>query len=289
MKLAWDLSGQRTYETGVDHGVLYLPDEMGAYVDGVPWNGLVSVKESPSGAEANAKYADNIKYLSLYSAEMFAATLEAFTYPDEFAKFDGLYVPTPGVSVAQQLRGRFALSYRSLRGDDIAGDAAGYKLHLVYGCTAAPSEKAYTTINESPEAVTFSWALNTVPVAVAGKKPTSLVTIDSAIVDADALAALELILYGDAGVDPRLPLPDEVIALFEGTLAVVAPVQPAYNAGTHTITIPATAGVTYYINGVPKAAGPVVIAADTVVTARPNPGNVFAPNTDNDWGYDYVP
>lgn len=288
MKLAWDLTGKRTYETGVDHGVLYLPDEAGAYVDGVPWNGLVSVTESPSGAEANTQYADNIKYLNLYSAEEFKATMEAFTYPDEFAQFDGLWVPTPGIAIAQQLRGRFGISYRSIRGDDISGDAAGSKLHLVYGLTAAPSEKAYTTVNDSPEAVTFSWELNSVPVAVTGKKPTSIVTIDTSLVDADSLAALELILYGDVAVNPRLPLPDEVVALFGGVPVPVMPVMPVYDGGTHTITIPVTAGVTYYIDGEAQAAGPVVIAADTVVTARPNPGNVFAAGADDDWAYDYV-
>lgn len=287
MKLAWDETGQRFYEAGVDHGVLYLPDEQGAYVDGVAWNGLTTVTEKPSGAAANAQYADNIKYLNLYSAEEFGATVEAYTYPDEFAQFDGLGVPTPGVSVGQQVRGRFGLSYRSKKGSDLNEDA-GYKLHLVYGCTASPSEKAYATINDSPGAIQFSWEVATVPVPVTGFRPTSLLTIDSTQVDADALAALEQLLYGAPGVDPALPSPDEVIALFAGTITVVTPTQPTFNSGTHTITIPTVAGVAYYIAGELQAAGPVVITADTVVQARPTAGHVFAAGVDDDWFYDFV-
>lgn len=294
MRLTWDDVGTRFYETGVDHGVLFLPDAGGAYVDGVAWNGLTTVTESPEGAEANDSYADNLKYLSLFSAETFKCTIEAYTYPDEFAPFDGLSVPTPGVAVGQQRRGRFGFSFRTRVGNDIDGEDLGYKIHLVYGCSASPSEKAYNSINDSPEAITFSWEVSTVPVAVNtlvnGRelKPTSLITIDSTQVDADALAALELILYGDVGVDPRMPLPDEVIDLFQGAITVVAPAEPAFNQGTNTITIPATAGVTYYINGEAQVAGPVVIAEDTVVTARPNPGNVFEPGVDDDWWYNYV-
>lgn len=217
--LAWDQVGERFYETGVDHGVLYIPDNTGAYVDGVAWNGLTTVTESPTGAEANAQYADNIKYLNLYSAEQFGATVEAYTYPDEFTQFDGMTTPTPGVVIGQQARKSFGLCYRTKIGNDLNEDL-GYKLHLVYGCTAAPSEKAFNTINDSPEAIAFSWAISTIPVLVTGMRPTSLITIDSTKVDAGPLAALEEILYGSPGVDPALPLPDTVIAMFEGTALV---------------------------------------------------------------------
>lgn len=216
-QLTWDEVGSRTYETGVDHGVLYVPDETGAYVNGYAWNGLTTVTESPSGAEANAQYADNIKYLNLYSAETFGATIEALTYPSEFEQFDGLATPTPGVTVGQQGRLSFGLSYRTLKGNDLLGNAFGYKIHLVYGATAAPSEKPYATVNDSPEPIGFSWELSTIPVAVTGLLPTSIMTIDSTEVDPTALAALEEILYGGVASDPRLPLPDEVISIFSGT------------------------------------------------------------------------
>lgn len=288
MELVWDKIGDRTYETGVDHGVLYLPDNTGAYVDGVAWNGLTSVSESPSGAEANPQYADNIKYLNLISAEQFAATIEALTYPPEFEQFDGLAVPVPGLSIGQQSRRGFGLCYRTIFGNDLEGGDFGYKLHLVYGATASPSEKQYSTINDSPEAIAFSWELATIPVPVPGMKPTSLVVVDSTKVDADSLAALETILYGAPGTDPRLPLPAEVITLFSGAVTTVPLLAaPAYNGATHTITIPATTGVDYYANGELVAAGPLVITEDTVVEARTQPGYEFTPNTDTDWGYDY--
>jgi hypothetical protein len=213
--LVWDLVGDRYYETGIDHGVLYVPDASGVYADGVAWNGLTSVSETPTGAEATAQYADNIKYLNLISVEEFGATLEAFTYPEEFAQFDGLGVPSPGVFVGQQPRKTFGLSYRTRVGNDLEGDAYGYKLHLVYGCIASPSEKAYNTINDSPEAITFSWELSTTPVPVTGFKPTALVVIDSGLVDDGQLTTLEGILYGETDT-ARLPLPDEVISLLGG-------------------------------------------------------------------------
>jgi len=285
--LVWDQVGQKLYETGVDHGVLYIPDGQGVYVDGVAWNGLTTVTESPSGAEANAQYADNIKYLNIYSAEQFGATIEAYTYPDEFQQFDGLAVPTPGVAVGQQARGSFGLSYRTRVGSDLDEDL-GYKLHLVYGCMASPSEKAYSSINDSPDGVKFSWDITTVPVAVTDLRPTSILTIDSTQVSADALADLEQIIYGDVGVDPSLPTPDVVIAMFTGAVASVAPAEPTFNQGTNTITIPVTAGVTYYINGLAVPAGPVVIAEDTVVQARPNQGYIFEPGIDDDWFYNFV-
>lgn len=281
-ELAWDEVGDRLYETGVDHGVLYLPNAQGNYLDGVAWNGLTTVTEKPSGGEANPQYADNIKYLNLFSAEQFGATIEAFTYPDEFAQFDGLATPSPGVHVGQQSRKTFGLSYRTKLGNDVDGSDHGYKLHLVYGCTASPSEKAYNTINESPEAIAFSWDITTIPVSVTGLKPTSLITIESNKVTPANLAALEQILYGDTAVDPMLPLPTAVIALFAGSVTTVTATAPTYNAATDTITIPTVTGVTYYINDEPVT-GAVVITADTMVTARPNAGYVLTPGTDDDW------
>lgn len=294
MKLVWDETGTRTYETGVDHGVLYLPDAQGAYVDGVAWNGLTSVSESPSGAEANAQYADNMKYLNLLSAEEFGATIECFTYPEAFQQFDGVATPVPGVLVGQQNRRSFGLSYRTLIGNDVDGNDFGYKLHLVYGASASPSEKAYNTVNDSPEPITFSYELTTTPVSVGvvdgvSYKATAHLIIDSTRVDADTLAALEDILYGTEGVDPALPLPADIIAMFAGGIVPVAAAVPAFDAPTDTITIPAVAGVTYYIDGVAVEAGPVVIDQDTVVTARANAGYVLQAGTDNDWAYDYTP
>ena len=217
-KLVWDASGKRLYETGVSQGVLYPMDVNGTYTLGVAWNGLTAVTESPSGAEASPLYADNIKYLNLISAEEFGATIEAYIYPDEFAACDGSAELTPGVSVGQQARKTFGLCYKTLLGNDVEGADYGYKLHLVYGALAAPSEKAYATVNDSPEAITLSWEVSTTPVSVAGLKPTACLTIDSTKVDAAKLAALEDILYGkNATTDPvapatvaRLPLPDEV-------------------------------------------------------------------------------
>lgn len=289
MKLTWDVTGARLYETGVDHGVLYIPNEAGVYDNGVAWNGLTTVTESPSGAEATALYADNIKYLNLISAEEFGATIEAYTYPDEFGQFDGSVSPVAGVLVGQQNRKAFGLSYRTRVGNDVSGSDYGYKLHLIYGATAAPSERAYGTINDSPEAITFSWELTTSPVdAGAGLKPTAQLTIDSTKVDADALAELEDVLYGTAGTDPRLPLPGEVLALFSGTTTEVAPTAPQYNATTKVITIPTITGVVYSVDGEPVAPGAMdPITEDTVVTAAPQPGYTFPAVTDDDWLFEF--
>ena len=210
--LTWDAVGERFYETGVDRGVLYLPTN-GVYDTGFAWNGLVSVTESPSGAEPSPQYADNIKYLNLVSAEEFGGTIEAFTYPEEFGQCDGTAFPKAGVAVGQQTRKTFGLSYRTLLGNDVDATDYGYKLHLIYGALAAPSEKAYSTVNDSPEAITFSWELTTTPVEVEGHKPTASLTVDSTKVTSDALAALEAILYGSDTEEPRLPLPDEVVTL----------------------------------------------------------------------------
>ena len=217
-KITWDNTGERLYETGVKMGVLYPIQSDGSYSLGVAWNGLTAVTESPSGAEATALYADDIKYLNLMSNEEFGATIEAYTYPDEFAECDGSAALAKGVMIGQQKRKTFGLCYRTALGNDVDGSDYGYKLHLVYGCLAAPSEKAYSTINDSPEAITFSWEVSTTPVSVTGFKPTSQITIDSTKVNSAKLTSLESILYGtdadgDTGASPRLPLPDEVATL----------------------------------------------------------------------------
>lgn len=211
--LTWDETGKRFYETGVRRGVLYVQDNSGTYPEGVAWNGLTAVTESPSGADSNPLYADDIKYLDLRSAEEFGATIEAYTYPDEFAECDGTAELTDGVTIGQQARKSFGLCYRTVLGNDIVNDAYGYKLHLIYGATAAPSEKGYQTVNDSPEAITFSWELTTTPVNVTGMKPTAIITIDSTKANATKLAALEAILYGGENTTARLPLPDEVKTL----------------------------------------------------------------------------
>ena len=221
-KLTWDNAGERLYETGVKQAALYV-QESGAYPKGVAWNGITAVTESPSGAEATALYADDTKYLSLVSAEEFGATIEAYMYPDEFAECDGSASIATGVTIGQQKRKTFGLAYKTTLGNDVESNDYGYKLHLIYGALAAPSEKAYATINDSPEAITFSWEVTTTPVNVTGHKPTALITIDSTKVDKKKLAALEEILYGknptlpegQDGVEPRLPLPDEIAELMK--------------------------------------------------------------------------
>ena len=213
-KLTWDNAGERLYETGVKQAALYV-QESGAYPKGVAWNGITAVTESPSGAEATALYADDTKYLSLISAEEFGATIEAYMYPDEFAECDGSASIATGVSIGQQKRKTFGLAYKTTLGNDVESNDYGYKLHLIYGALAAPSEKAYATINDSPEAITFSWEVTTTPVNVTGHKPTALVTIDSTKANKEKLAALEAILYGTEEKEARLPLPDEVATLMK--------------------------------------------------------------------------
>lgn len=218
--LEWDAIGKKYYETGVDRGVLYVA-AAGAYPTGVAWNGLVNVTESPTGAESNPQYADNIKYLNLTGAEEFEGTIEAFTYPPEFEACDGSASPIPGVMVGQQARKSFGLCYRTKLGNDVDGIDHGYKLHLVYGCQAAPSEKAYGTVNDSPEAITFSWEFTTTPVPVSfggvALKPTSILTIDSTKVNKQSLAALEAKLYGDTTSEASLPLPTEVLTMMNAS------------------------------------------------------------------------
>lgn len=217
-RLTWDVTGERLYETGVKQGVLYVQDSNGSYGAGVAWNGLTSVTESPSGAEATKIYADDTKYLNLYSAEEFGATIEAYTYPDEFAVCDGSATLVNGATIGQQGRQAFGLCYRTAVGNDVSGEDFGYKIHILYGCKASPSEKAYSTINDSPEAITFSWEVTTTPVNVTNMKPTACVVIDSTKFTTTAakaaLTALEDILYGStasgSSAGPRLPLPDEI-------------------------------------------------------------------------------
>lgn len=214
-KLVWDATGERKYETGVRNGVLYVMGEGGTYPKGVAWNGLTAVTESPSGAEATALYADDTKYLNLISAEEFGATIEAYMYPDEFAECDGSATLAAGVTIGQQPRKTFGMSYRTVYGNDVDNESYGYKLHLIYGAVAAPSEKAYATINDSPEAITFSWEVKTTPVNVTGHKPTASLTIDSTKVDQVKLKKIEDILYGATEGEARLPLPDEIIQILQ--------------------------------------------------------------------------
>lgn len=211
-KLVWDQTGERLYETGVKQGVLYIK-ENGIYDNGVAWNGLTAITESPSGAETTPLYADDIKYLNLLSTEEFSATIEAYTYPDEFMQCDGSAPLSTGVYIGQQSRKTFGMCYRTVLGNDEDNNDYGYKLHLIYGCLAAPSEKGYSTINDSPEAITFSWEVSTTPENVTGHKPTATITIDSTKADKAKLTALEAILYGSEAKEPRLPLPDEVASL----------------------------------------------------------------------------
>lgn len=230
-EIKWDKQGERFYETGVDHCVLYTLDDNGVYNNGVAWNGITAINENPSGAEATPIYADNIKYLNMIAAEDFACGIEAYTYPDAFALCDGSAVPVAGLKIGQQPRKTFGLCYRTLKGNDTKGTELGYKLHLIYGCTAAPSQKGYNTVNDSPEAITFSWDVNTVPVDVKGFKPTATFEIDSALgatgaATKEAFDALLAILYGTDGnptaqppveaTVPKMPLPDAIIAMFTG-------------------------------------------------------------------------
>lgn len=266
-KITWDATGARLYETGVKNGVLYVQDSNGAYPLGVAWNGLLGVTESPSGAEATPLYADDTKYLNLVSAETFGATVEAYTYPAEFAACDGSVEVATGAFIGQQARKQFGMVYKTTLGNDVSGEAFGYKLHLIYGALAAPSERGYTTINDSPEAITFSWELATTPVAITGKKPTASIIIDSTKADATKLAALELILFGNDGVNPRMPMPDEVTSLL--TLAApsalaLSTIVPA-DAAT-AVAVTANIVITFN-NKISEEAVVVTTAAGVIVPA----------------------
>ena len=287
--LEWDKTGERYYETGVDHGVLYVRADDGSYNEGVVWNGLTAVNESPSGAEPNPQYADNIKYLNLVSAEEFGGTIEAFTYPDEFGVCDGTASPAPGVSVGQQPRRTFGFSYRTKVGNDVAGQDLGYKLHVVWGALAAPSEKNYSTVNDSPEAVTFSWEFSTTKTNVGvvdGKEygPTSVFAVDSTRVSPAALAALEDLLYGTGSEEASLPEPAEVLQLFL-PVEVNSPTAPTENA--NIITIPTVTGVNYQVGGVTVTGTYEVTAVNSPVTvnAVAMPGYTLTGTTS--WAFTY--
>ena len=295
--LAWDQVGEKLFETGVDHGALYQIAEDGTYGDGVAWNGLTTVTESPSGAESNKQYADNQVYLNLVSAEEFGGTIEAFTYPDEFEQNDGSASFAPGVVVSQQGRRPFGFCYRTLVGNDTEGTEHGFKIHLVYGAQASPSEKARATVNDSPEATALSWEFTTIPVPVGNVggvdfKPTSHIIVDSTKVDSTALDELEAILYGDEATDPRLPSPAEVYDLFQGTTTNVnlsTPAnQPTYNSGTHVVTLPAVTGVQWKVNGVNKTPGaqPALTTGQTA-NIQATPASGYAITGDDDWSFAY--
>jgi hypothetical protein len=287
--LVFDAAGKHLFETGVDRGVLYiLNTETGLYDAGFVWNGLTTVKEKPAGAAANPQYADNIKYLNLYSLETFGLEIDAFTYPDEFGQCDGTVSPEAGVAVGQQGRAVFGLSYRTKIGNDANPDA-GFRYHMVYGLTASPSERDYATVNDNPAPVAFSWTCDSIPVSVSGMKPTSLITIDSTTVDVTALGTLTDALYGTSGTDPELPLPDTLLALFAGSVTSIT-LSPATFDGAHTITIPSQAGVTYYVDGVAHAAGTQLLTTGQkkVVSAVANPGYVFNKPVVTEWLFSFV-
>lgn len=279
-KLIWDATGERFYETGVSQCAIY-PVVNNAYPKGYAWNGITGITESPSGADSNPQYADNIKYLNLISNEEFGATVTAFTYPDEFADCDGSAAPVDGVRIGQQTRKPFGLAYKTILGNDSQGVDYGYKLHLIYNALAAPSEKQYNTVNDSPEANEFSWELTTTPLTVTGYKPTASITITSTVVDAAKLAALEDALYGTAGEDPYLPLPNDVIAMMGGSATVDISLNRANLKMTvgdkytlHATTVPAGETVTFSSSATAKATvgestGEVtaVTAGTTVITA----------------------
>lgn len=281
--LSWDAEADRGFETGVDQGVLYpLNTGTGLYKPGVAWNGLTAVNETPDGAAATPQWADNIKYLNLLSLETFGVTVEAWTYPPEFGACDGTAAPSAGVAVGQQTRQTFGLCYRTKVGN-AANPEAGVKLHMVYGCLAAPSEKDYGTVNDTPAPVQFSWDVTTTPVAVAGFKPTSLITIDSTVVDSDDFDALCLVLYGSDGIEPELPLPDAVLAIFAGSVVTVTTIEPTFNPTGHLLTIPSVTGVEYHMDGAVITSGDHAITVDKVVTARPTPGHVFSALSVDAW------
>lgn len=287
--IMWDGTGQKLWETGVDHGVLYKP-VAGVYSNGWAWNGLTKITESPSGAESNKQYADNIEYANILSAETFGFTIEAFMYPPQFEECDGA-ITVNGVTVTGQTRKSFGLSYRTLVGNDTDGQDHGEKIHLVYGALAAPSEKERDTINDSPALTALSWECSTTAVGIGTVdgvdfKPAAHLVIDKNSTDPDAYATLLEFLYGTASVNPRLPLPFEVLTLVGGTITEVTTVAPTYNSSTHVITIPTVTGVIYMIDG-EVATGTVTITKTTVVNAIPAPGYKFSVGSDDDWSFQY--
>ena len=283
-KLEWDKTGERFYSTGVSHGVLYIPNSQGRYLNGYPWNGLVSVTDTPSGAESNRQYADNIVYANIKSTEEVGGTIEAFQSPREFDQCDGTRELAPGIRIGQQTRRSFGFSWQSLVGNDTEGTDYGFDIHLVYGADANPSEKQYQTVNDSPEAATLSWEYTTTPVAVPGFKPAAKLTIRSTDLTEAQLQTLTDILYGTAGSDPRLPLPAELAAITSGSVVTISPARPT-QAG-NVITIPAVTGAVYSIDGIdvePGAQPP--ITEDVIVSVRPTAGYTFPGSYDSDWTF----
>ena len=286
-KLQWNLPGTKKYETGVDRGVLFHPDENGEYTDGEAWQGLTNVTKSPSGGEANKQYADNQVWLNILSAEEMGLTIECLMFPDGFMRYDGLVELAPGVVIGQQPRTSFGFAWRSLIGSDLDGQDHGYKIHLAYGCLAAPSEASNPTVNDSPEPTAFSYTVSTTPREVENRKPTSYLEIDSTKVDPDELAAFEQVLYGTDLVDPAMPSPEAVAALFSGATMVTA-TEPVHDAEADTVTIPTIAGVEYLVDGEVVPAGVVAIPAEgLVVRARPTEGYFFAVTSDDDWFFEH--
>lgn len=279
-QITWDAPEDRRFETGTDHGVLYTPDDAGSYTDGVAWNGITAVTETPSGAEPTPVYADNIKYLNMISVEEFGGTIEAYTFPDEFLQFDG-GIAVGGVTVHQQNRGQFGLSYRSRIGNAVVGDTLGYKLHFLYGLQVKPSERGYTTVNDSPEAMSLSWEFTTNPVNVDGMKPTALLTVDSTKTPADKLEALEAILYGSESTAARLPLPNEVLTLLA---AEAVPVAPTFD--DPIVTIPASSMVDYTVDGV-KVTGTYTVPSGSskTVEAKAKPGYTIPTAATKTWSF----
>lgn len=291
-RLNWDQVGERFYETGVSRGVLYRQNRFGVYDKGYAWNGLTAVTESPSGAESNKQYADNIPYLNLVSAEDFGGTIEAFQSPVEFNECDGTATPIPGIGVGQQTRRSFGFSYQTLIGNDIDGQDHAYKIHVVYGALASPSEKNYATVNESPEAAALSWEFSTTPapfvpeVLVEGRplKPTATLTFDSRLFTADKMKQLEDVLYGTESLAPRLPTPYELIQLMTADLVVAVPKTPEFtsDAGEGVISIPTITGVVYHMNG-EVVTSDVTITEAVRITATPGVGYKFEGLVPTDW------
>lgn len=287
-RLEWDKIGERTYETGTSRGVLYIPNAAGVYDSGFAWNGLTAISESPSGAESNKQYADNQVYLNLVSAEEFGGTIEAFTSPREFDQCDGSLSPIPGINVGQQNRRSFGLSYQTLIGNDLEGQDYGYKIHVVYSALAAPSERAYATVNESPEATQLSWEFSTTPVPISpailvgGRelKNTSTLTFDSRDFTPQKMKDLEDVLYGTASTAPRLPNPYELITMMSSAMVEATPTPPTISA--NVIDFPIVAGVKYSVNGVEQV-DDLTIDSPTLVTASPKLGYKFPPVVQTQW------
>lgn len=287
--LVFDAAGDKLFEAGVDKGVLYpINTTSGIYDDGFAWNGLTEVDEKPSGASPNRTYADNILYSTLLSAETFGGTIKAYTYPDEFGPCDGSASPADGVQVGQQSRKTFGMSYRTKIGNDVSSDL-GYRLHLVYGALSSPSEKDYVTINDSPAPVEFSWDFQCTPATVTDLSPTCLIIIDSTKVDSGALSDLEDFLYGTVSDAPTLPAPDDVLALFTGSITAINPTAATFD-GAHTITIPSQTGSIYRVDGVVHASGSVTLTTGQtkVITVAPAAGYVFNQPVQTEWVFTFV-